>query len=191
MKIQKTANGKAKIIITRSEWINYGRQAGWMETLEGVLEEGEMQQLNQYADRLFSTGDPSADMQAKQQAMKDVFIAMPYSLQEAMDALQKSFQEYMKRSNRPHVNKFDSGPPNVNMYDMGEGQGLNASKKGKIVQKSQVDQLQPLDGVQNSDAAEGFNGKKPKLTCSNQKCKATFPYDPTNPDETKCPKCRD
>jgi hypothetical protein len=61
----------------------------------------------------------------------------------------------------------------------------------KIIRLTQSysNQLQPLDGVQNSDAMEGLipNTKK---KCSVKGCNNEVKYDPSNPSNTKCEKCR-
>jgi hypothetical protein len=55
---------------------------------------------------------------------------------------------------------------------------------------AQVDQLQPLDGVQTSDAAEGSSAKPKTLGCEKKGCKNVFTFDPSNPTESYCDNCR-
>ena len=191
MKITKTAEGKAKLTITREEWEDYGRQAGWdvfdentqreilkdhspenqefyLKLLNSTLTAEEMNSLDEYADRLFSTGVPEEDELARNNALKNVFRKNPSSLEQASDLLQSEFQAYMASIDRPHINQYDQG----------------------LSQTAQVDQLQPLDGVQNSDAAAGASEKPKTLKCDKKGCKNVFTFDPSNPTENRCENCR-
>ena len=64
---------------------------------------------------------------------------------------------------------------------------ITASVHSEFKKKSQVDQLQPTDGVQNS---EGVAQKPKKIRCSVKGCDNVFEVDPSNPHENKCTKCR-
>ncbi|MFA7219350.1 MAG: hypothetical protein WC119_02480 [Synergistaceae bacterium] len=65
-----------------------------------------------------------------------------------------------------------------------------ASRKNSLKRAAQTDQLQPLDGVQNSEGAKGGSAKSKKSKCSAEGCDKEFRYDPSNPKETKCEHCR-
>jgi len=173
MKIKKTANGKAKLVITKSEWQQYGRQAGWLD--QEVTEEstpcavcGETTQM---------TGTELCD----KCWMVEGYLENPVSGSDKEHQYRMAPQDIRLKAWR-HLKEKGVDVAHINMNDSGPGFDLSRN--------AQVDQTQPLDGVQTSKAAEGGSATPNKLKCAKKGCNNEFTVDPVNPNENCCEKCR-
>ena len=175
MKIIRQANGKSMLKITRQEWESYGRQAGWLDN-KAPDEETVPCEVCGKETKMVGTG------------LCDRCWMVEGYLENPVKGSDKELQYRMAPQDvrlkaREHLKSKGKNVPHINMNDAGPGYDLSTTAQAD-------NQLQPLDGVQTSDAAKGSSAKPKKQKCSVKGCNKVFDWDASNPKETRCESCR-